>query len=257
MQNILEPTQRDVLREFAASNVLLAFDYDGTLTPIVDEPERAFMAARTRELLSQVARLYRTIVISGRAQPDALRRLRGVGVFEVVGNHGLEPWCGRNDHLIEQVQGWRSILEEELLRFDGVQVEDKIFSLSVHYRRSVEKKKARSATMRLATELVGARITAGKQVINIVPEGAPHKGIALLRERRRLGCDRAIYVGDDETDEDVFALVPAADLLGIRVGAKRASAARFYIPRQKSMDALLRALLEQRPFKSHYNAASL
>ena len=76
--------------------------------------------------------------------------------------------------------------------------------------------------------------------------GAPHKGIALERERERLGCDTALYVGDDETDEDVFSLDRPGRLLTIRVGAKRTSAASYYILDQRVIDVLLGRLLETR-----------
>lgn len=245
MRNILAKVNREVLEQFAWSNVLLAFDYDGTLAPIVEDPERAFMRTTTRELLAEAARLYPTIIISGRAQDDALRRLRGVGVHEVVGNHGLEPWYGSSE-LIETVQRWQKVLEAHLGQLKGVHIEDKIYSLAVHYRRSREKKQARAAVLRAATSLGDVRIVGGKQVVNILPHGAPHKGVALERERERLHCDTALYIGDDETDEDVFALDEPGRLLTIRVGAKRASAASYFVRGQSSVDELLEALVELR-----------
>lgn len=245
MKNILSQASREVIEQFAWSNALLAFDYDGTLAPIVEDPDRAFMRPPTRQLLEQAARLYRTIVISGRAQDDALRRLRGVGVYEVVGNHGLEPWHGTHA-LIQKVRAWLGVLKDHLGGHKGVHIEDKIFSLAIHYRQSREKKKARAAILR-GTGLLGpVRIIGGKQVVNVLPEGAPHKGVALERERERLGCDTAIYVGDDETDEDVFALDQPGRLLTIRVGAKRASAASYYLRGQEAMDDLLRILIDLR-----------
>lgn len=245
MRNILAQVNREVLEQFAWSNVLLAFDYDGTLAPIVEDPDRAFMRATTRMLLAEAARLYPTIVISGRAQDDALKRLRGVGVHEVVGNHGLEPWHGSSE-LMETVQRWQRVLDAHLAPFKGVHIEDKIYSLAVHYRRSREKKKARAAVLQAVSLLGDVRIVGGKQVVNVLPHGAPHKGIALERERERLHCDTAIYVGDDETDEDVFALDQPGRLLTIRVGAKRASAASYFVQGQSSMDELLSALVELR-----------
>lgn len=245
MKNILSRANREILQQFTWSKVLLAFDYDGTLAPIVTDPERAQMRKRTRELLSSLTKLYRVIVISGRAQADALKRLRGVGVFEVVGNHGMEPWRSSDRHIVE-VQRWRPALEAAVAPFKGVVLEDKAFSLAVHYRRCRAKKAARAAILRAATKLRGARIVGGKQVVNILPENAPHKGIALERERARLHCDTAVYVGDDETDEDVFLLDQPGRLLTIRVGQKRSSAASYYLANQRAIDQLLRALIDFR-----------
>jgi trehalose 6-phosphate phosphatase len=245
MKNILSRSNRGVLEEFLWSKTLLAFDYDGTLAPIVTDPEQATMRPETRALLEKVAGLYRVIVISGREQADVLRKLRGVSVCEVLGNHGIEPWHRANRYVLE-VRRWLPRLERCLAPFKGVTIENKLFSVSVHYRRSRERRKARAAILLAALELGEVRIIPGKLVMNILPKGAPHKGVVLERERQRLQCDTAIFVGDDETDEDVFALDQPGRLLGIRVGAKRTSAASYYIPSQHAVDDLLRILATSR-----------
>lgn len=245
MKLVLAQVNRAVLERFARSKVLLALDYDGTLAPIVEDPARALMHPATRELLTRAAELYPTIIVSGRAQADVRGRVHGIRIQQVVGNHGLEPWHG-SDEIIAQVRGWRSILESHVERFTGVRVEDKTYSLAVHYRLARDKELVRAAVLQAASRLGPVRVVGGKQVVNILPEGAPHKGVAVERERQRLRCDTSIYVGDDDTDEDVFALEPLGRLLAIRVGAKRASAASYYIPRQAAIDVLLRALVELR-----------
>lgn len=245
MKNILSLSNRSVLQQFAWSKVLLAFDYDGTLAPIVAQPDLAVMRDSTRQLLESLAGLYPCIVISGRAQNDVMQRLRGVNVHEVVGNHGMEPWHA-SDALATLVSGWRRLLEQQLADMRGVRIEDKVFSLAVHYRQSRLKKQARTAILAAAASLGDVRIIGGKQVVNIVPRGAPHKGIALERERARLQCDTAIYVGDDETDEDVFALEQPGQLLSIRVGSRRSSAAAYFIESQPAIDRLLELLVEFR-----------
>ena len=246
MKNVLARVNREVLEQFAWSNLLLALDYDGTLAPIVEDPERAFMRPTTRELLGRAAERYPTIVISGRAQDDVRERLRGVDVYAIVGNHGLEPWHGSDD-ILEEVERWAVRLRAELEPWKGVWIENKTYSLAIHYRQSREKKKARAAVLEAARGLGDVRLIGGKQVVNVLPHGAPHKGIALERERDRLRCDTALYVGDDETDEDVFALDQPGRLLAIRVGNKRTSSASYYIPQQSSIDELLQVLVELRP----------
>ena len=258
MQNILSRSHRQVLERFAWSNVLLALDYDGTLAPIVTDRERAMMRPATRELLEPVARLYKVIVVSGRAQPDALRRMRGVGVFEVVGNHGVEP-RHISERFIAVVQRWMPLLRARVEPMQGVVLEDKIYSVAVHYRKSVNKKLVRAAILEAAASLGDVRIVGGKQVVNLLPKGAPDKGTALERERERLCCDTAIYVGDDETDEDVFALDQPTRLLSIRVGEKRTSAAKYCLSDQRAIDSLLRVLLTLRNdprFDGHARASS-
>ena len=245
MRNILSRSNREVLEQFAWSNVLLAFDYDGTLSPIVPVPARAAMRPTTRMLLGKLTLLYPCVVISGRAHSDVLTRVRGAGITGVVGNHGVEPWRAL-DRFADAVGRWHSILELHIGHLRGVEVEDKGFSLAIHYRRSREKKNARAAILKAAALLGDARIIGGVQVINILPEGAPHKGMALERERIRRHCDTAVYVGDDETDEDVFMLDRPGRLLTIRVGAKRLSNAAYCIHNQQQIDKLLRTMFELR-----------
>jgi trehalose 6-phosphate phosphatase len=245
MRDILSPAGREVLQQFAWSNVLLAFDYDGTLAPIVLDPGKAAMRPATRRLLVEVAARYPCIVVSGRAQADARRRLRGIPLREVIGNHGIEPWKSTRP-MEEEVKRWAPLLVQGLSAFKGVRIENKTFSVAVHYRRSREKKRARTAILKTAAALGRVRLIGGKQVINILPEGAPHKGIALERERARLGCDTAIYVGDDETDEDVFGLDQPGRLLTVRVGPKRTSQASYHVRSQAAIDELLRVLVSLR-----------
>jgi trehalose 6-phosphate phosphatase len=163
----------------------------------------------------------------------------------VVGNHGVEPWETSRE-LADEVQRWRPLLEQRLSGLPGVTIEDKSFSVSVHYRRARNKEDARARILEAAAALGDVRVIGGLQVVNILPPGAPHKGTALLRERERLGCDSAIYVGDDDTDEDVFTLEDPCRLLGIRVGPSRDSAAKYSIASQADVDELLRVLVELR-----------
>jgi trehalose 6-phosphate phosphatase len=246
LKDILSQSNREILQQYAWSNVLLAFDYDGTLAPIVSNPTRAAMRESTRRLLAELTTRYPCVVVSGRAQADAARWLRGIPLRQVIGNHGVEPWQA-TPPLMAEVRRWSPLLSRRLAGFKGVWIEDKTFSVAVHYRRSREKKTARAAIVQAAADLGPARLIGGKQVINILPERAPHKGLALLRERDRQRCDTALYLGDDVTDEDVFGLDQPGRLLSIRVGAKRRSAASYFLRSQAAVDELLDVLLELRP----------
>lgn len=245
MKDILASRQKGVIEPFAWSQTLLAFDFDGTLAPIVDRPDEAKMRPTTRNLLKHVAELYPCIVISGRALPDVSARVEGLGLRGVVGNHGVEPWrATRQIH--RRVREWRPLFEAALANEGGVEIEDKTYSLAIHYRRSRSKKHVRTIIESLAATLTEIRVIGGIEVVNLVPADAPHKGIALERERARLRCDTAIYVGDDVTDEDVFALDQPGRLLTIRVGRKLTSSADYYVRSQAEIDRLLRNLLSLR-----------
>lgn len=246
MNRILCAANVDLLAQLAWSRVLLAFDFDGTLAPIVANRDEARMRARTRMLLDQVCRRYPCVVISGRGRKDVERRLSGLPLRHVIGNHGLEP----GEHLPNfelEIAEIRPQLEVALEGYAGVDIEDKRFSLAIHYRRSRRKRDARRAIQEAVARLtLPMRAGHGKLVVNVIPERAPHKGDALLQLRTQEGTDTAIYVGDDETDEDVFELDQPGRLLSIRVGRSASTAARYYLRDQREIDPFLAHLAKLR-----------
>jgi trehalose 6-phosphate phosphatase len=242
MRYLLARRNVGVLEQIAWSRVLLAFDFDGTLAPIVPDRASASMRARTRRLLARACVLYPCAVISGRSQADVAERLSGAAVKYVVGNHGLEPGTELTYFARETARA-APLLRGALAGFAGIDVEDKRYSLAVHYRRSRRKGDARilihEAVARLPRKM---RMIAGKHVVNVVPEGAPNKGDALIKLRRLAQADTALYVGDDVTDEDVFALDQPGRLLTVRIGASRSSAASYFLRQQYEIDTLLAQL---------------
>jgi trehalose 6-phosphate phosphatase len=246
MKRILSPDNVEVLAQFAWANTLVAFDFDGTLAPIVAARDEARMRPRTRDLFAKVCRLYPCAVISGRARADVAERLTGKRVRYVVGNHGVEP--GKNMPMFErQIARILPELQAALPDTLGIDVENKRFSLAIHYRRSRRKRDARKAIYEaIAGVALPLRATAGKLVVNVVPARAPHKGDALLQLRDKAAADTAIYIGDDVTDEDVFQLDQPGRLLSIRVGRARSSAAPYYLRSQAEVDTLLARLIRLR-----------
>src|SRR5688572_4431230 len=118
MKHLLSPRNVTVLEQFAWSRVLLAFDFDGTLAPIVEDPAMAQLRARTRELVSRVAALYPTVVISGRTRADTQKRVARLPLREVIGNHGAEA-AGQSSGDTAEVRRWRLRLEKELAGLTG------------------------------------------------------------------------------------------------------------------------------------------
>jgi trehalose 6-phosphate phosphatase len=232
-----------VLRQVSRAPALLAFDFDGTLAPIVARPERAAMRPRTRALLVEVARLYPCLVLSGRSRTDLGARLHGVAGVRLLGNHGAEWRSGARPGR-SPAAGWAAVLERRLAGL-GVEVERKGLSVAVHYRGSPRKTAARRAILAAAGALPGVRLLRGKQVVDVVPAAAPGTGRALQHAAARLGCTRVLYVGDDRTDEDVFAL-DWPGLVAVRVGQRRGSRARYFLRRQREIDRLLATLLRLR-----------
>ena len=80
--------------------------------------------------------------------------------------------------------------------------------------------------------------------MNVVGEMAPNKGDALAAERDRLQCNWVLYLGDDENDEDAFAL--RGNVVPVRIGRKQRTHARYYLRTQKEIDELLELLAQLR-----------
>lgn len=243
MRHVLSRESKEILRRFLASKVLLAFDFDGTLAPIVGRPELARMPAGTRRLLRRLTSLYPCVALSGRSRADLRDKLAGSGIVHTIGNHGAEPWAGARTAR-RRVARWKTVLEGALASFQGVWIEDKGLSLTLHYRQSRQKARARTEILSAVRLLPGIRLIGGKQAISIIPEDAPNKGTALLSMMAKLECDRALFVGDDKTDEDVFSLRHPSALLTIRVGNRRDSRAAYFLRNRKETDDLLRTLLQ-------------
>jgi trehalose 6-phosphate phosphatase len=204
------------------------------------------MRPRTRNLLTKVARRYPCVIISGRALGDLAPRIGRIPVWHLSGNHGIEPWEQRAA-FAATVRRWISELTPKLDGYAGIVLEDKTFSLTVHYRRAQHRRQALDVILSAVSTLAGARTIAGELAVSVLPREAPGKGAALERMRRALACDKVIYVGDDETDEEAFAAAAPGSLLGIRIGAAARSRARYRLKNQRNVDALLEALLRYRP----------
>jgi trehalose 6-phosphate phosphatase len=243
--DILAARHLPALRTFARTHVLLAFDYDGTLSPIAPTPERARLPATTKRLLVRVARTYPLVVISGRALADISERVAEIGVQHVFGNHGLE-WSGGHPRPRAQVHRWVDQLTEQLSGQRGVVIEDKVHSVSVHYRSAPNQDEALRLIMPIVRKLPEVRVICGAAAVNLLPKHGANKGVALCRALELAACDTAIYVGDDETDEDAFGALKPEKLLSVRIGRSDASRAQYHLDAQASIDQFLHALIDAR-----------
>lgn len=223
------------LDEIVKPGMLCVFDFDGTLAPIVPQPERARLPLAVRRRMVELCGLTTVAVITGRSLEDIRPRLNFDPAY-LVGNHGLEGvpgWEARRDTYEAMCQSWLGTLQSALgdsTRSDaGIVVEDKRYSLSVHYRLARDQRQAEERLMALfATLSPPARVIAGKCVFSLVPPEAVDKGQALEQLMAISRARSAIYVGDDVTDEDVFVL-QRQDLMSIRVGLDTESAAGYYL----------------------------
>jgi trehalose 6-phosphate phosphatase len=252
MKELLSREHAGVLEPFTSPTALLAFDYDGTLSPLVPQRERAGMRPETIRLFKDVCERFPTVVISGRELDDVAPRLGGAPVQDIVGNHGAEQGngAGRGSELhASLMQEVQAALRLALAGLPPVDIEDKRISLSVHLPGAEEEMASRLVLTRLTPVVQGfgtaLRVVPGHRVVNIVPAEAPTKGDALARLVTARGAAPVLFVGDDVTDEDVFRL-QAPWLVGVRVGRSTESAAEYFVRRQLDVDKLLARLLALR-----------
>ncbi|MBI3775652.1 MAG: trehalose-phosphatase [Gammaproteobacteria bacterium] len=238
-----------VLEPLRTSRTLFVFDFDGTLAPIVARRANAVMPGTTRALFMRLASLATTAVISGRSVLDLHERLK-VQPDYLIGNHGLEGLPG-NAALLRRAQTlcatWRQQLEYAWCEMphEGIEVEDKQYTLAVHYRLAPDARRARRTVVCALTQLRPVPLfVPGKKVINVLPPGAPSKGDALLHLLQRTRARQALFIGDDDTDEAVFELDDPR-VITVRVGRKRTSCAQYYLRHQAEIDKVLRYLTQR------------
>lgn len=245
MKAILHEEARETLDLLARDRALLVFDFDGTLAPIVEARADAAIPDSTRALLRVVSLLYPCAVVSGRSRADLAPRLEGIPFVAFTGNHGAEAGFGPVDRGPRRVvEGWVEALANELGDLPGVELEDKGLSVAVHYRGAPDGVVAERRVRAAAARLEGVRVFGGRSVVNVVPVGAPDKGAAVGDLLRRIGAGKAMYVGDDVTDEDAFGAEGV--VVSVRVGWREGSAAEWFLPAQADVDALLEALVAAR-----------
>jgi trehalose 6-phosphate phosphatase len=224
----------------SADRVALFLDFDGTLAPIVADPANAQMSDAVRDVLRRVVGLDSivTTVISGRAVEDLYVRVRVDNVI-YSGNHGLEIF-GRGLRFVEpeadarrdQLRRLTELLAGRLHHIPGVKVEDKGLTTSIHFRQAAEEDvPAIEQAVRASVAAAGSwfRLNTGREVFEIVPRTGWHKGAAVEWILRHLsGGLLPIYLGDDNSDEDAFAVLK--DGVTVRVGGPPATCAQYGVP---------------------------
>jgi len=189
-------------------------DYDGTLTPIVDHPEDAWLSDSMRQVLRELAARVPVAILSGRDLDDVRRRVDLDGIV-YAGSHGFDiagPGFRREfgaDYLVDLDMAEKE-LHEPLDEISGAQLERKRFSIAAHYRNVTEND---VPALTQAVEAVAARHPElrridGKKVFELLPAIEWDKGKAVMWLLEALGLEREnirpIYIGDDSTDEDAF-----------------------------------------------------
>jgi len=243
--------RRAIVQIARTPRLLVACDYDGTLAPIVENPEQARPMTESVGALRSLATLHETTtaVISGRALRDLATLSRLPAEVHLVGSHGSEFDIGFVHALDGQARTLHRRLEAELEGItagaEGVQLEIKPASIAVHTRRAAEDIAAQvnGAVREGPCTWDGVQVTEGKAVIELAVVQTD-KGLALDTLRHQLGATAAVFLGDDVTDEKAFARLSGPDL-GVKVG-EGDTLADFHITDPVQVGMVLAFLLEER-----------
>jgi len=235
----------------------LFLDYDGTLSPIVDDPTAAHLPDRQRTALERVAGLCPVAVVTGRDLED-VREFVGLDHLAYAGSHGFEA-VGPGGEALPNERGRPFLpaldraeraLRDHLEPVTGVFVERKRYAIAVHFRRAGLEA---GPLVEAAVEAVRARETSlrrggGKMIVELRPDIEWDKGRAmhwLLETLPGFEGATPIYIGDDLTDEDAFEALPAHGIGIVVHGGDHESAASYALASTDEVATFLERLAER------------
>jgi len=219
-QSVDPVTRQRVLEVLRLQPAGLFTDIDGTISAIAATPSEAVVTSEARDALRRLAgRLSLVGAVTGRAADDGVAMV-GIPDLLVVGNHGME-WLHRGNRWVHPAaEARRAALTSVLSEIgesvtaagiaEGIVLEDKRLSASVHYRLAADPLAARDvilAAAEAAAERHGLKITEGRFVVELRPPMVINKGTAIAELVRERALNGVVYFGDDVTDVDAFVAI--------------------------------------------------
>ncbi|HKJ28127.1 MAG TPA: trehalose-phosphatase [Anaerolineales bacterium] len=200
----------------------LVTDVDGTISPIVDQPDQAAVSPTIRPLLDDLCDLLPVVgVLSGRRVEDVRQRV-GVPGLVYIGNHGLERFYQGNVVIPESVKPFIQKLaaaaeEIQPALLPGMMLEDKTATLTIHYRQTHSEAEVLEKFTPFVKELaqrLGVDLFSGRKVYELRPPIGVDKGTAFAGLLQDFNVQAAVYLGDDTTDAAAFKKAQALRAAG-------------------------------------------
>ncbi|MBA0643468.1 hypothetical protein Goklo_027761 [Gossypium klotzschianum] len=231
--NLNHPSALDMFEQIIDASkgkqIVMFLDYDGTLSPIVADPDRAFMSKKMRKTVRKLAKCFPTAIVSGRCR-DKVYNFVKLAELYYAGSHGMDikgPEKGSKSNkdtesvLFQPASEFLPMIDEVYKQLvettkstPGAKVENNKFCLSVHFRCVDEKKWSELAQQvkSVLKDYPKLRLTQGRKVLEIRPTIKWDKGKALEFLLESLGFANCtdvfpVYIGDDRTDEDAFKIL--------------------------------------------------
>ncbi|GAV82560.1 Trehalose_PPase domain-containing protein [Cephalotus follicularis] len=209
--------------------IVIFLDYDGTLSPIVEDPDKAFMSKKMRRTVRKLARCFPTAIVTGRCIDKVFNFVKLTELY-YAGSHGMDikgPKKGSKftkdseSLLFQPASEFLPMIDEVYKQLvdktkstTGAKVENNKFCISVHFRCVDEKKWSGLYTevKSVLKEYPKLKLTQGRKVLEIRPNIKWDKGKALEFLLESLGFANCtdvfpVYIGDDKTDEDAFKIL--------------------------------------------------
>ncbi|XP_031130441.1 probable trehalose-phosphate phosphatase 4 [Ipomoea triloba] len=217
----------DIVNSSKGKKIAMFLDYDGTLSPIVEDPDKAFMAPEMRDVVRNVSKYFPTAIVSGRCRAKVYNFVK-LSQLYYAGSHGMDikgptkgnlkgnqaVLCQPAREFLPMIEEVYKVLLEKTKSVPGAKVENNKFCLSVHYRCVEEKRWDELGEMvkSVIKEYPELRLSQGRKVLEIRPTIKWDKGKALEFLLEALGFANSndvlpVYIGDDRTDEDAFKVL--------------------------------------------------
>jgi trehalose 6-phosphate phosphatase len=210
---------------------LLAFDFDGVLSPIVDDPEQAQPFPGALPALANIGRFAGSVaIITGRQVPFVISRngfdvLSKIPGFTIFGQYGAERWDSASrkmtarppHHAVAAARVELRRLLQRLALPRGFWLEDKGRALAVHTRRAADPDGALAMLSEPMDDLArrhDLKVEPGKMVLEIRPPDVD-KGQVLRAYAQERAARSVLYAGDDKGDLSAFAVIDELRNLGV------------------------------------------
>jgi trehalose 6-phosphate phosphatase len=207
-------------------------DFDGTLSPIIDDPAASAIAPASKAALTAMQpKLALLAVVSGRGAAD-IHRMTGIEAAVYVGNHGMERWVGGAVVTPPEAAAYRPNLERVMAALEprlvvGMVIEDKGATASVHYRRTADPAATAEQMRPVLEQITGEHdieLHTGKMIFELRPPIKQDKGTAFRALVDEFKLTGAVFLGDDVTDAAALRasgeLRTAGTAYGVGVGVR-------------------------------------